>query len=59
MLGGFKHGFYFFHNIWDNHPNWTFICFKMVETTNQYIISNSWGIVQFVDTCWVDLHDTR
>ena len=51
--------FIFFHIIWDNHPNWTFIFFKMVETTNQYFEFLGYSIVQFVDTCWVDLHDIR
>ena len=36
LVGGLEH-FVFFHNIWDN-PSHRLIFFKMVKTTNQYII---------------------
>jgi hypothetical protein len=40
LVGGFKH-FLFFHNIWDNLPNWL-IFFRGVETTNQAIVGKVW-----------------
>jgi len=38
LVGGFKHGFYAIHNIWDNpKPIDELIFFRGVETTNQIL----------------------
>ena len=39
MVGGLEH--VFFQYIWNNHPNWL-ICFRGVETTNQFPIDSLW-----------------
>ena len=55
LIGGLEHEFYFFHNIWDNHPNWRIHIFQRGRyTTNQcYIILYIYIYLAVSPSFWV------